>query len=152
MKAKDIAGQVFGRLTVLRQEGPPAKSGRGASWRCRCSCGREVLQSGTLLRAGRIKSCGQHAREPRPSRVRASTAPEAWSPYRVTCALRRQWENAVVRPEGVCARWWALPAFLHDLRESYPRGMALRPVDESRPLGPDNTQWLTKQQEQMLWG
>lgn len=68
------------------------------------------------------------------------------------CALRRQWENAVVRPEGVCARWWSLSAFLHDLRESYPLGKVLRPVDESRPLGPDNMQWLTKKQERILWG
>ncbi len=54
-RAKDIVGQVFGRLTVLSRAG---KVGTWASWNCRCVCGNETVTYGTLLRQGRTKSCG----------------------------------------------------------------------------------------------
>jgi len=59
--AKDLIGQRFGRLTVLRRYGTyRSKDGRRtwAIWLCRCDCGREVAARGDHLRAGDIKSCG----------------------------------------------------------------------------------------------
>src|SRR5687767_10518819 len=60
---KDITGQKFGRLTVLRREG---KNSCGqATWRCRCECTREPVVAGSMLRAGKVVSCGCYGIEAR---------------------------------------------------------------------------------------
>ena len=63
---RDIAGQRFGRLTVLRlatvAERPPVLNA-GAYWVCRCDCGRETVARGYALRKGQSRSCGCLARE-----------------------------------------------------------------------------------------
>ena len=54
--AKDLSGQRFGRLVVLRREG--TTSYRTAAWLCRCDCGNQRVISGSSLRKGDSKSCG----------------------------------------------------------------------------------------------
>ena len=61
MKVKDLVGQKFGRLKVIRREGS-TKEGR-AQWLCKCECGREIVVGGTLLRRGFTKSCGCYRSE-----------------------------------------------------------------------------------------
>jgi len=52
-----MIGRVFGRLTVLESVSEKFPDGK-RRWRCHCSCGREVVAIGTLLRSGRVSSCG----------------------------------------------------------------------------------------------
>jgi len=56
-RVNDLTGQRFGMLTVLRREGSYA-SGGGATWRCKCDCGKECMGIGSVLRKGDKKSCG----------------------------------------------------------------------------------------------
>ncbi|WP_321822954.1 hypothetical protein [Pyramidobacter piscolens] len=65
-RLKDLTGQRFGRLTVLRRA-DNAKSGN-ARWLCRCDCGRTSIATGTALRTGKIQSCGCMAQDIRYSR------------------------------------------------------------------------------------
>lgn len=60
MALKDITGQRFGKLTVIRRT-DSAKNGN-ARWICRCDCGAEVVTTGNNLRRGDKKSCGCHWR------------------------------------------------------------------------------------------
>ena len=53
---KNMVGQRFGRLTVIRQEG--FTNGRVAKWLCLCDCGKERIIDGSSLRRGYSKSCG----------------------------------------------------------------------------------------------
>ncbi len=55
--AKDISGQVFGELTVLRRSDVKAKNG-GVSWICQCSCGNTYETAATLLITGKRTDCG----------------------------------------------------------------------------------------------
>lgn len=59
MGKRDLTGQRFGKLTVLRrvrapQDGKPA----GDRWLCRCDCGGEATVLGANLVRGHTKSCG----------------------------------------------------------------------------------------------
>jgi hypothetical protein len=54
---KDITGQTFHNLTVLRRAAEP-KSKISALWECRCVCGKIVNVTGSNLRSGNTKSCG----------------------------------------------------------------------------------------------
>lgn len=57
-QVKDITGQIFGELTVLRREG----SNNGATWVCMCSCGEECVELGYRLISGHTKTCGHPKR------------------------------------------------------------------------------------------
>lgn len=48
--------QVFGRLTVI-EKSVTGKHGHW-SWRCICSCGKEVIARGAALKNGTTRSCG----------------------------------------------------------------------------------------------
>lgn len=54
---EDLTGQVFGDLTVVELL-PERYKGRGAVWRCRCSCGNERNVLTTPLKSGRVTHCG----------------------------------------------------------------------------------------------
>lgn len=53
---KPMIGKVFGRLTVL--EKAYTKKGKGAYYKCLCSCGETVIVQGSMLRSGNSRSCG----------------------------------------------------------------------------------------------
>lgn len=53
---KDLAGQVFGELTVqFRVQNDRQGS---SQWLARCSCGNDIVTRGSSLRTGHTKSCG----------------------------------------------------------------------------------------------
>lgn len=52
----DLAGQVFGRLTVLGKSDTVAFN--RAAWMCQCQCGSLSRVLGTALRKGKSRSCG----------------------------------------------------------------------------------------------
>lgn len=54
--AKDITGQRFGMLTVLKRAG--TNKHRKALWKCKCDCGRTTVVSSVDLVTGNTKSCG----------------------------------------------------------------------------------------------
>ena len=67
---KDLTGQVFGRLTVVKQsENDYVKPDgrREAKWMCSCSCCPDQLIEviGTSLKCGKVRSCGCLQRETR---------------------------------------------------------------------------------------
>ncbi len=51
----DLAGQVFGRLTVIERA---PNRGRRTMWSCRCSCGNLHQVNASKLRDGATRSCG----------------------------------------------------------------------------------------------
>lgn len=61
MKALNLEGQRFTRLTVLRRV---ENNKKGQSrWLCKCDCGKEVVVAGHYLKSGNTKSCGCYRRE-----------------------------------------------------------------------------------------
>ncbi len=52
---QDLAGRIFGKLTVLFYAGK--KSGKYSTWHCRCECGREQTIVTSQLTLGQTKSC-----------------------------------------------------------------------------------------------
>jgi len=53
---KNEIGNTYGLLTVIEEAG---KDEHGCYlWKCKCTCGKEVVYSGAKLRSGKAKSCG----------------------------------------------------------------------------------------------
>src|SRR5262245_21112318 len=61
-RVKDITGQRFGSLTVLKRAG--TNTSGNALWLCRCDCDKNktTIVGGAQLRNGNTRSCG-HLRE-----------------------------------------------------------------------------------------
>lgn len=53
---KDMTGQRFGRLAVIKRGGSTPDG--QATWLCLCDCGTKCFFSGARLRSGNVKSCG----------------------------------------------------------------------------------------------
>lgn len=53
---KDLTGQKFGKLTIIKYV--YTDSYRRAIWRCKCECGNVIEVRGDMLRNGNTKSCG----------------------------------------------------------------------------------------------
>lgn len=75
MKKNDLKGNVYGRLTVLGDDGTRTKTSK-VLWRCRCDCGNEVHVLGSNLKRGLTKSCGCLNSEKRRERFKDLTGAE----------------------------------------------------------------------------
>lgn len=53
---KDLTGQRFGRLLVLRRLGQ--RPGRSVHWACRCDCGKTKVIPASSIKTGTARSCG----------------------------------------------------------------------------------------------
>ena len=73
MKLKDLTGQRFGGLTVVKRDGTyvsPDGLTTTPKWLCKCECGNETVVIGRNLKDGRTRSCGCLRKEIRKARKR----------------------------------------------------------------------------------
>lgn len=59
--AKNVQGQIFGRLTVLKRAGTSKQ--REVIWECQCECGKITNVRSYYLMRGKITSCGCYRSE-----------------------------------------------------------------------------------------
>ena len=57
-KVRDISGQRFGRLVVIKRVYDHGIKTRNAVWMCQCDCGKQTRVVGSSLTSGISKSCG----------------------------------------------------------------------------------------------
>lgn len=55
-KLKDLTGQRFGRLTVIKRDENDKRG--NVQWLCECDCGKSAIVRGYQLTVGKTKSCG----------------------------------------------------------------------------------------------
>lgn len=60
---RNIVGQKFGRLTVIKRFGEPSGRREKVKWVCRCECGNELSVIGDSLKRGNTLSCGCYREE-----------------------------------------------------------------------------------------
>lgn len=150
MRALELEGQVFGRLTVL---GRFRTTKTRTHWRCRCSCGKYTIVRVDSLTSGTSKSCGCLAEELHITHGhyrnnKHSPTYSSWANMKKRCLSSKypRYRDYGGRGITVCDRWLDFNLFLEDMGLR-PGGMSIDRLDNDGNYEPSNCKWSTPKQQ-----
>lgn len=153
-KIRDLRGQKFGRLEVLKFSHLDRKP--YAHWLCRCECGTEKVIAGYLIKCGNTQSCGCLHREILATSNKShgsSRDPE----FKVWCSMRdrcrnprnRYFKHYGGRGIAVCDEWNSYERFIADMGRRPSSKHSIDRINNDGGYNKANCRWAT-QREQSL--
>jgi len=146
-KPINLAGQVFGKLTIIEQVDDPRK---GAHWRCLCECGNTTVTAGCRIVSGKTTSCGCWKRNCQRTHGMGKTSTYlSWQEMkrRVTDPNKESYKYYGARGITICDRWKeSFENFLSDMGPR-PEGTTLDRKEVNGNYEPDNCKWSTQKEQ-----
>ena len=158
MRALDISGLKFGRLTALSQSHRDAHG--KWHWVFQCDCGQRATACASLVKRGTTSSCGCLMAEqgpinglkshgPRPTHGLSKT-PEymVWKTMRQRCTNPKceDFPQYGGRGISVCERWSSFANFISDMGPR-PAGQSIDRINNDGNYEPGNCRWATDEQQ-----
>jgi len=160
-----MVGEIFGRLTV-REFAYVHRYSNGNKFKkyvCVCICGRRIVVAGSLLRAGKTRSCGclqreiaqkfglsnaRHGHNRSAKNGGESPTHSSWAAMMKRCTNPKTNNYELYGGRGIqiCPQWYRFENFLADMGER-PSGKSLDRIDPYGHYVPDNCQWATASEQ-----
>lgn len=152
MKARDLAGQRFGRLVAIRLGEHIYVSGhKRRMWECLCDCGNTVTVISLNLMSGASKSCGC-LRIDRITNHGKTSSPEykSWSSMiqRCTNPANARYEGYGARGIKICDQWMSFENFYADMGDRPSINHSLDRINNDGNYDPGNCRWATRSEQQ----
>lgn len=150
---KNIAGQRFGRLTVVQMS--PERTPHGAvKWDVKCDCGTEKSVVGLSLKRGVTTSCGCAHKEQLAARSTKHGGSRS-AEYSTWCGMLNRCRNANGedfhhyggRGITVCDRWTDFANFMADMGPKPTPKHSIERSDVDGHYEPGNCRWATQHEQ-----